>query len=198
PGLPLDQTTVTYTATTPVPVNPRTTCGDFMNCDPSPIIISLRGDYHLTSVNDGVSFDIDADGVAERVSWTAPGAELAFLALDRNGNGRIDDGGELFGDAIADNGWIALEALDGNEDRVIDARDGAWNALLLWYDTNHDGRSAAHELVPVATSGVTAIATAHRWLGRRDAFGNTFRYAGEITLTNGRREAYDVFFVAAN
>ena len=65
------------------------------NC---PIIVDTANDgYHLTSVEDGVRFDLDADGTPELVAWTRPGSDDAFLAIDRNGNGRIDDGTELFG-----------------------------------------------------------------------------------------------------
>jgi hypothetical protein len=193
--MPIDEITVTDSATTPDPIRPHTTCPSC--CEVSPIVISLRGDYRLTSVADGVSFDIDADGVAERMSWTAGGSEVAFLALDRNGNGRIDDGAELFGDAIAADGWIALAQLDANGDGVIDANDAEWRNLLLWYDRDHDGRSSSAELVSVASTEIAAIGTGYRWSGRRDAFGNMFRYAGEVTLASGRREAYDVYFLAA-
>ncbi len=54
--------------------------------------------YKLTSVENGVSFDIDADGTPQQTAWTAPEDDSAFLAIDRNGNGTIDDGSELFGD----------------------------------------------------------------------------------------------------
>jgi len=193
--IPLDEITLSDTKISPDPINPHSTCVDF-SCTPgSPIIISLRGDYHLTSMNDGVMFDIDADGVEERTSWTVGGSDLGFLALDRNGNGRIDHGAELFGDANAENGWVALAALDQNGDEVIDEGDAAWSALLLWYDVNHDGRSDAGELVKVTSTEIRAVSTRYRWTGRKDPFGNTFRYAGDVMLTHGRREAYDVYFL---
>ena len=196
-GIPLDEKTTTDTKTTSDPINPHSACVDF-SCNPgSPIVVSLRGAYHLTSIRDGVMFDIDADGKEERVSWTAAGSELGFLALDRNRNGRIDNGAELFGDAIAENGWVALAGLDGNGDEVIDGSDAAWGALLLWYDVDHDGRSDAGELVKVADTEIRAVATRYRWSGRKDPFGNTFRYAADVTLSHGHREAYDVYFLAA-
>ena len=191
-----DEITVGDGDRTPEPVRPHTICPGC--CEVSPIVLSLRGDYHLTSVAEGVSFDINGDGVPERMSWTAAGSDAAFLALDRNGNGSIDSGAELFGDAVATDGWIALAQLDGNGDGAIDVSDAAWRDLLLWYDRDHDGRSTSSELVSVASSGIVAIGTRYRWLGRRDAFGNMFRYAGELTLSSGRREAYDVYFLAAN
>ena len=193
---PLDDLSVTDTFTTPDPTNPHTTCPGC--CEVSPIIISTRGDYHLTSVADGVFFDIDADGVADRMSWTAPGTDVGFLALDRNRNGSIDHGAELFSDTIAANGWAALAELDTNRDGVMNESDAAWRDLLLWYDRDHSGTSSADELVPITSSNIIAIGTGYQWSGRRDPFGNMFRYAGQITLTHGRREVYDVYFLAAN
>jgi hypothetical protein len=194
--IPFDSITVTDTETTPDPTNPHSTCPGC--CLVSPILISTRGDYHLTSVADGVSFDIDADGVAERMSWTARGSDVAFLALDRNGNGTIDNGAELFGNTAAANGWMMLAQLDTNRDGVMNGNDDAWRDLLLWYDRDHDGRSNAAELLPVASSNIIAIGTGYRWSGRRDPFGNMFRYAGEIDFDHGRRNAYDVYFLAAD
>jgi hypothetical protein len=64
----------------------------------SPLIVdTARDGYRLTSVENGVRFDLNADGVAEQVAWTGRDSDDAFLALDRNGNGRIDSGAELFG-----------------------------------------------------------------------------------------------------
>lgn len=65
----------------------------------SPILISLQanGDYQLTSGRDGVVFDIDGDGVPDEVAWTKAGSQVAFLARDRNGDGQITSGKELFG-----------------------------------------------------------------------------------------------------
>ena len=189
----LQDVTHSDSETTPEPVRPNTTCP--LCCETSPIVISERGDYPLTSVADGVSFDLNADGRREQTSWTAANSDVAFLALDRNRNGSIDSGAELFGDTSAVNGWEALAALDRNRDGVVSASDAQWAELLLWYDRNHDGVSTPAELLPVHSSNVVAIDVAYHWLGRRDAHGNMFRYAGEITLAAGRRQAYDVYFL---
>jgi hypothetical protein len=67
---------------------------------PSPILADLSRDgFKLTSAGDGVMFDIDADGMAEQVAWTERDSDDSWLAMDRNGNGRIDNGAELFGNA---------------------------------------------------------------------------------------------------
>lgn len=171
----------------------------------SPVILNL-GDpaYTLTSAANGVRFDIRADGVPVQIAWTAAGASNAFLALDRNGNGTIDDGSELFGNATrlasgakAANGFDALAELDANQDSVIDASDPAWQQLLLWTDVDHDGVSASSELQPIARSSVTALETTCRRVGKKDRWGNTFRYMAHARLLYAggeiRRSYYDVF-----
>ena len=101
----------------------------------SPIIIDVdRNGYHLTSLEDGVFFDLDADGALDFVAWTHPSSEDAFLALDRNGNGRIDNGAELFGNhtpayatrssITASNGFEALKFLESPSVRTGGAERG--------------------------------------------------------------------------
>lgn len=185
------------------------------NCSPdnpnppnSPVVLNLgRGGYALTGSDSPVLFDIAASGAPAPIGWTAAGADEAFLCLDRNGNGTIDDGGELFGTATrlrsslrAPNGFVALGEYDDNHDGVIDARDAVWAQLLLWRDLNHDGISQPLELAPVAASQVRAIGLGHHWAGRRDRWGNTFRYEAVAWIDDGARSApqpvYDIFFVS--
>jgi len=175
--------------------------GDWTGCT-SPIIINLaNGPYDLSGPLNPVSFDLDGDGATDVVTWTAANSAVAFLALDRNHNGRIDNGGELFGNhtrlgngVAAANGFDALSELDVNHDGVIDAADPIWASLLLWTDRNHDGKSSADELKSVASSTIAVIDLRYHWSGRRDRFGNMFRYEAAAVLDGGSRPIYDVFF----
>jgi len=62
------------------------------NCD-SPVLVDVSGNgFRLTDAKQGVNFDLNDDGVSERLSWTAAESDDAFLALDKNNNGVIDNG----------------------------------------------------------------------------------------------------------
>jgi hypothetical protein len=193
----------------PIVIYDDSGCPPYTNCN-SPIVVNLGGGpYQLSGPNSPVAFDINADGAGERIGWTAAGAPMAFLALDRNGNGAIDDGAELFGNHTpmrtgntAGNGFAALEQYDSNVDGVIDASDAIWASLLLWTDANHDGISQPSEIVPVSESDVIAFGLNYHLSGRRDASGNVFRYQAAVWFRHGRsgqlapRPVYDVFFVS--
>jgi hypothetical protein len=176
--------------------------------DCSPIIIDLSGNgFALTSATNGVMFDIGATGTPLRISWTAPGAANAFLVLDRNGNGVIDNGTELFGNITPQpasahpNGFLALAQYDANGDGVIDASDPVYSQLRLWIDANHDGISQPEELHTLPEMGVVSISLDYSLSMRIDEFGNVFRYkakvnAGQAGTSDVGKKAYDVFFVS--
>jgi len=189
------------------------TGGNTQDCDHtlggcwSPILINLdSGGYRLTGVDDPVTFDIGANGSPLLLSWTARDASVAFLALDRNHNGRIDDGSELFGNHTplaggtpAHEGFEALAQYDANRDSVIDHSDPIWSDLLLWTDRNHDGVSQESELAPLSTSELRSLGCERHFTGRRDEYGNVFRW--EARLTQDSRESrpyYDIYFRAAH
>jgi hypothetical protein len=184
-------------------------------CQPinSPIIVDLSGNgFFLTSAGNGVTFDISATGTPIQISWIAAGADNAFLALDRNGNGRIDNGAELFGNFTPQpqsqhpNGFLALAEYDkpengGNGDGIIDARDAIWPKLRLWIDANHDGVSQPEELHGLEEMGVFNIGLDYSLSMRTDEFGNVFRYRAKINQgvrgeTEAGKQIYDVFFVS--
>ncbi len=186
----------------------------------SPIIVDTTGHgFHLTSADDGVVFDIFGDGYPAKLAWTAASSGNAFLALDRNHNGKIDSGKELFGNVTAQppcpdggrsclNGYRALAEFDrpengGNGDGIIDDRDAVYSKLLLWIDANHDGISQPEELHTLAELGVFSISLKYRESRRVDRYGNEFRYRGWINVTAQEEDSpadpvtYDVFLVIA-
>lgn len=93
-----------------------------------PLVINFDGPLGQLS-NTRFSFDLDADGKTEAMPFVGQGS--GFLALDRNGNGRIDDGRELFG-ALSGNGFADLAPLDDDGNGWIDAGDAVFTQLQVW------------------------------------------------------------------
>ena len=178
-------------------------------CKPlgSPIIVDLDDNgIKFAAPSEGMLFDIFANGRLVRISW--PSSERAYwLALDRNGNGAIDSGAELFGNATklangkkAAQGYLALAELDANADGVIDANDPAFSRLLLWRRPLPTGTSQlADEYIPLSGSAVRSILLDVQEVGKRDEWGNRFRYRALVLLSNGiPRWSYDVFLRAVS
>jgi len=127
-----------------------------------PLILDLDGDGLETipfNENRPIYFDLDADGLKTGTGWVSP--DDGFLVLDRNGNGIIDDGTELFGDATplkkgkkASDGFAALAAEDTNRDGHVNFADKNWQNLRVWRDLNQDGISQTDELFTLGSLGI--------------------------------------------
>jgi hypothetical protein len=170
-----------------------------------PVVIDVDGNgLNLTSSQESVPFDLNPGGPIEQLSWTAPNSDDAFLVLDRNSNGRIDDGTELFSSFAPQaatgenrNGFEALAVFDspaegGNGDGLISVKDAVFSRLALWRDANHDGESHADELSPLAGSGITEIDLDYRESRKTDEYGNQLRYR---TKANGAGRGHWVWDV---
>jgi hypothetical protein len=158
-------------------------------CDLSPLVLDLDGDgVQLTSVAAGVRFDLLGNGAPVQSAWITGGD--AFLVLDRNGNGFIDDASELFGNVtdhrrFAD-GFAALAELDQNGDGRIDAADAEFAQLRLWVDADHDGLSTPQELVPLSFAGITALElSTTRPAEERDVHGNRIPLVSRFVRHDG-------------
>lgn len=179
----------------------------------SPVVVDVLGNgFAMTGAAGGVDFDIDGNGVTERRGWTSIDSDDAWLALDRNGDGMVDSGRELFGNVTPQeppaegtemNGFNALALYDGpgyggNSDGKIDQRDAVFERLRLWQDKNHNGVSESCEMFRLADLGLNQISLKYRLSRKTDEFGNQFRYRSRVRDASGTdigKWAWDVFLV---
>src|SRR3989442_491950 len=162
-----------------------------------PVVLDLNQDGVMLqpAAKSGVDFDLKGDGSVERIAWVQP--EDGLLALDRDHDGRITSGRELFSEFFDPNhattGLGALALFDANHDGVIDAKDPVFGQLQVWRDANHDARTDPGELPTLDALGITAIQLAGRPAnepvdGGRIITRTTF-------IQNGTaKDAADVFF----
>ena len=176
----------------------------------SPIVIDLGNNgIRLGDTGVGVYFDINANGTRDHIQWVRPGGDEAFLALDRSGNGLVDDGSELFGIGTplvlegrnAPNGFVGLAQYDarqlgGNDDGLITEADAIWPQLRLWLDANADGRATRDEMRTLRAAGISALETIPKVRKYADEAGNIIPFWAWATQRALPRRALmvDVFF----
>lgn len=178
-----------------------------------PLILDLDGDgLEITPLSRGVLFDADGDTIKTGTAWA--GADDGMLVWDRNGNGLIDSGRELFGDETvlangtkAAHGFAALSELDvgstvggatvGAGDSVFDAKDAQFSNLHIWRDLNQDGVNQAGELQTLAQTGITSIGLANT--NPNTNYGDAIlTHSGSFTRTDGSTGQAGSFILAQN
>ena len=159
----------------------------------TPLVLDLDGDgIETISVDEGVEFDILDTGDAVKTGWIS--GNDALLAIDNNGNGKIDKRAELFGGDIG-GGFAKLSNLDSNDDGVVDANDVGFNALLVWQDANENGITDDGELVSLESTGITSLDTGYKEMFTADAQGNILGERSSATLADGSAiDLVDVYF----
>jgi hypothetical protein len=169
----------------------------------TPVVLDLDGNGIQTlAASQGVSFDLGATGQSSQVGWV--GGNDGLLVMDRNGDGVINDGRELFGLATelangqrAGNGYVAMAAEDSNLDGKLSAADTSFDKLRLWVDADHDGVTDAGELKGLLEAGVLEINLDFA-TGTQVDNGNLLGLVSSYTGTDGStRDVADVWFTKA-
>ena len=161
-----------------------------------PLVINLSdngtsNDDGLVNVDNGVYFDLDNNGFAEKTAWIHNGK--GFLAYDRNENDIIDNGSELFGDSVimsngqkSTHGFEALADLDSNHDGIIDENDIEFNKLLVWQDTVRNGKTDAGELKTLEELGIKSISLTTENKNHKTESGTIITDSAEVQFTDNR------------
>lgn len=155
-----------------------------------PLVLDLTGNgINLTAVaSDAPMIDVNADGFLVHTGWV--GANTGILVDDKNGNGLVDNAGEMFGGSGV-NGFAALAQYDTNGDGVIDANDAIFGEFKVWRDLNGNGVVDAGEMESLGDAGIASInLSATAQTGVTNA-GNTVLSTGTFTRTDGTTSAID-------
>ena len=158
-----------------------------------PLSLDMNGDgFKVTSIEDGVYFDLDNNGLAEKINWISGGD--AFLALDKDKDGIIENGNELFSEhtilkngKAAKNGFEALAEYDDNKDGKINEQDSIYKELLIWIDKNQDGYSDVDELVNIESAGVSEILLNYKYANQQLTDGVILGNTAEFVFSDGQK-----------
>ena len=178
-------------------------------CHYTPIVIDLNNDgmVRMTNRENGVKFDIAANGRQVQIPWLADDID-GWLVLDIDRNGIIVDGEQLLGNATPfqaqplnsteqRHGYRVLRTFDDNKDGLISAADAVWKMLGIWRDANHNGVSEPGEIVNLEFTAIESISLDYKESRRKDQHGNEFRYRSGIQFSDGRKGlSFDVILSA--
>ncbi len=153
----------------------------------------------LDSLDAPIYFDHENQQRATQTGWIGP--RMGFLVFDRDNDGRIDSGRELFGnrtqpgDGHSQTGFEALALEDTNGDGRIDSRDANWKRLQVWRDRNSNGLVDANELFSLDELGIASLELNREQESRFLPEANYLYARGSFTYRDGRRGHLDeVFF----
>lgn len=170
----------------------------------SPLVLDLDGDGVSTlSKTAGVHFDHDGNGFAEQTGWAD--AADGMLAFDRNGNGTIDSGAELFGNhtrladgTVAANGFAALADIDSDHDGDVDSADAGFGGLRVWRDLNSNGITENGELLTLQEAGVQSLSVSYTEANTSGTDGNLHKQVGSYTRSDGSVAGMDDVWFAVD
>lgn len=200
PGNPLQNTNINQTLNNMLfaytSVNAKIVSQLFKNIPPTfssvcPMAIDLDGEgIETIDINDSkIYFDVDNDGFREQTGWISKNE--AILAIDKNGNGKIDDQSEMFG-STEKTGFEELKELDSNSDGIIDVKDKDFSKIRVWQDLNENGVTDEGELKTAEEAGIKAIYTnSYKMNGANN--NNLITEKATIQYTDGTtKDLYDV------
>jgi hypothetical protein len=171
----------------------------------TPLVIDMTGEGIHTTLEDGsIYFDHSGDGDSGSTGWIKNNS--AFLVWDKNNNGLIDNGNEMFGNNTilqqsgekAADGFAALADLDSNKDGKFDAEDSFWMSLGLWRDANNNGITDSGELASLHASGIESINLSYYNADIFDANGNLHGQASSVDWNNGSTTSIEDIWFTAN
>ena len=159
-----------------------------------PIVLDLDGDGIETIAYDKLKkavFDHDGDGIAHATGWVKK--DDGILVLDRNGDGVINDGREVFGDSTilstgetAKHGYEALADLDSDGNGKINADDTKFDELRVWRDLDSDGVSDVGELFGLHELGIGALNLDYQDVDKNLTGGNKLTQLGSYEKHDGK------------
>lgn len=161
----------------------------------TPIVIDLNGDgvHTIARADFHGSFDLLGTGSAIQSGWVS--AHDGLLAIDSNGNGKIDNISELFGGSEKGTGFAKLSSYDSNGDGVVDLHDDKFAELRIWRDANSNGVTDDGELMSLHDAGVTSLTVSYTELPFLDANDNLHLERSSATLADGKTvDMTDVYF----
>lgn len=147
----------------------------------------------MSLLNSNGKFDLLGSGKGIDSGWISSGD--AFLAIDIDGNGKIESLNELFGGTSKGTGFAKLASFDTNADGLLDAQDAAFAELRVWTDINGNHQTDDGELKTLAEAGVASLKTSFVELPAIDAEGNLHLERSSATLDDGSLiDMTDVYF----